>query len=109
GETVLRCDVVRQPDGSVVVVTLIDIDQNIRGGMIASATHFRNDGSVVSVAGYNYDPSGHGRIVMQPSIPVTNAQLLVLATEPAPPGGRAVAHDKSRPGHSRAGRPGAAG
>lgn len=80
---VTQCDVVKQPDGSAVLVTTQNIDQNLSGGVITSVLHYRNNGTVVRAAGYNYDPSGSGSLDRQPAVPVTVAQLTALATDPA--------------------------
>jgi hypothetical protein len=51
--------------------------------VLASATHYRTNGSVVGLTGYNYDPSGRGRIVLQPDVTVGIDELVALATDPA--------------------------
>ncbi|HEV8555007.1 MAG TPA: hypothetical protein VGR06_01240 [Actinophytocola sp.] len=80
---VTQCDVVKQPDGSSVLVTTQNIDANLHGGVITSVLHYRTNGTVVRAAGYNYDPTGAGTFAMQPAVPVTVAQLTALATDPA--------------------------
>ncbi|MEU4806744.1 hypothetical protein [Actinosynnema sp. NPDC023587] len=45
-----------------------------------SVAHFRADGTVVQVTGYNYDPAQGGKT--RDVVPVTLDQLLILATDP---------------------------
>jgi hypothetical protein len=48
---------------------------------ILSVYHLRDDGSVVSVAGYNYDPTSEVEVDYRPTIPLTVDQLLQLAVD----------------------------
>jgi hypothetical protein len=55
----------------------------VQGGNlhVRSVTDFRPDGTVVFAAGYNYDPTGSAQNRL-PSVPVTDAQLTTVATDP---------------------------
>jgi hypothetical protein len=97
GPELVQCDVLPQSDGSWVVFDKQDLGKAsrptgitlppgaadaMRGQFIATARHFRNDGSVVAVSGYNYDMAGRGDPKLS-DVPLTSAQLVALATDPA--------------------------
>jgi hypothetical protein len=81
------CSVVDQPDGSAVVIKLEDL-KNLRdgtpiaepGARQVSATHYRKDGSQISVTTYNIDPLAPGPV--RPNVSLTTAELVTLATDP---------------------------
>jgi hypothetical protein len=50
--------------------------------VITTVYHFRYDGTVVSIAAYNYDMTGRTTPVYMPTIPVTTDQLGTLAADP---------------------------
>jgi hypothetical protein len=72
------CVTFPQADGGLVFV--YDAAQN--GLRLRTASAYRPDGTVVSVTGYNYDPTASGAPHVQPSVPVTDAQLTKFATDP---------------------------
>jgi hypothetical protein len=79
---VLQCDVVHLADGSSLVLETV-AGKNLTGAVVATVTHYRTSGTVVSASAYNYDPATTGRILYQPAVPVTNQQLATLVTDPA--------------------------
>jgi hypothetical protein len=82
--TAAGCQQIPQADGSVVVVQPVDVGNgNASGMLLKSAVHFRNDGSVVRVTTYNYDPTGQDAPTFQPDVALTVEQLTRLATDPA--------------------------
>jgi len=52
------------------------------GGIITTAYHFRQTGTMVQIGGYNYDVAGTGTIKYMPAVPLTLDQLTRLATDP---------------------------
>ena len=75
-----RC---RQLDSPDLLAVDVDAGQANPAIRILSVYHFRKDGSVVSVAGYNYDPTA-GALPADPEpMPVTTGQLAALAVNPA--------------------------
>ncbi|RKT51595.1 hypothetical protein [Saccharothrix australiensis] len=75
----VRCDAPRrQPDGTYLeFATSSSPDHDL---VTFSVAHFRANGVVVQVSGYNYDPIGGGQV--RDSLPVTAEQLATLATDP---------------------------
>ena len=51
-------------------------------GMVETVLHFRDTGAVVSVAAYNYDMTSTTPPTYHPSLPLTRAQLVTIATDP---------------------------
>jgi hypothetical protein len=51
-------------------------------GIITTVYHFRSNGGIVQIAGYNYDMAGHTQQVYMPTLPMTLDQLARLATDP---------------------------
>lgn len=82
------CGLVGQPDGSAVVVKTEEL-RNLRdgtpiavpGAFQVSATHYRKDGSQVSVTAYNFDPLAPGAVTVRPEVSLTTPQLITLATD----------------------------
>jgi len=74
------CSVQQLTAGDRLVITKIDAGN---GAEIVTVTHYRTDGAVVAVSGYNYDPTAKTAMQPQPSMPVTIDQLTKLATDPA--------------------------
>ncbi|MBW4715672.1 hypothetical protein [Saccharothrix obliqua] len=73
-----KCEPSRQqPDGSHLEFATAGGRSNM---ITRSAAHFRTDGTVVQVNGYNYDPMQGGKI--RDAVPVTADQLVSLATDP---------------------------
>jgi hypothetical protein len=72
-----NCVFTRTADGGLLLYYDIANTQHLR-----SVTDFRPDGTVVSVTGYNYDPTGAGPPAGPRSIPVTDAQLTTIAIDP---------------------------
>ncbi|MDQ3786116.1 MAG: hypothetical protein M3422_02600 [Actinomycetota bacterium] len=64
--------------GGAVYQQTHDMDK----GVIETVFHYRDTGAVVSVAAYNYDMTSTVPPVYHPSLPVTRAQLVAIATDP---------------------------
>jgi hypothetical protein len=52
------------------------------GGIITTAYHFRQTGTMVQIGAYNYDVASTGMTTYLPAVPVTLNQLTRLATDP---------------------------
>lgn len=69
---------VRRDDGSYLAsAPASDADRKL---ITYTVAHFRTDGSVVQVTGYNFDPATGAAV--RPEVAVTVDQLVVLATDP---------------------------
>ncbi|WP_433266429.1 hypothetical protein ACQPZF_40825 [Actinosynnema sp. CS-041913] len=75
----VKCDAPRrQPDGSYLeFATSSSVDHDM---VTHSVAHFRTDGSVVQVSGFNYDPARVGKV--RDAVPVSTEQLIRLAADP---------------------------
>ncbi|MBB5954540.1 hypothetical protein FHS29_001110 [Saccharothrix tamanrassetensis] len=75
----VKCDAPRyQEDGSYLEFATSSVSGH---DMITySVAHFRADGSVVQVSGYNYDPAKGGKI--RDEVPISVDQMVSLATDP---------------------------
>jgi hypothetical protein len=75
-----KCVFTRTTDGGLLVYSDI-----VEGGgdlHLRTVTDYRQDGTVVYAAGYNYDPTASARQLGTTAIPVTDAQLTKFATDP---------------------------
>ncbi|MBP2322076.1 hypothetical protein JOF56_002461 [Kibdelosporangium banguiense] len=73
-----------QQDGSLVVIEQVRTPEGNSTQMrIVSAIHFRNDGTLVRITTYNYDPTSGTEPVYQPDVALTVDQITRLATDPA--------------------------
>ncbi|TDQ05384.1 hypothetical protein [Labedaea rhizosphaerae] len=76
-ESDATCKIMPQQDGTVLVVTRWGQDQL----QVLTVRHFRPDGVVVAVSGYNADTFLPKPTPYLPRIPVTEKQLVALATD----------------------------
>jgi len=72
-----QCQVLGPRDGGTLVVKT-ETDQQAQ---FVTVLHFRDDGSVVSAVGYNYDPTSRTVPTYSPTVPVTVDQLTALAVD----------------------------
>jgi hypothetical protein len=80
-ETGTRCTTTWQGGGALVEEATVPTkaDQALRP---VTVRQYRADGSVVSVTTYNYDPTAATTSAPKATVPLTVAQLTVLATDP---------------------------
>ena len=72
-----QCELLGERDDGTLVAKLENFDA---GQKINTVYHFRNNGSIVQIAAYNYDMTGVQKVL--PTIPVTVDQLTRLAIDP---------------------------
>jgi len=73
----VACQALDDEDGGQVVATSDDLGEQ----RIQTVYHFRKDGGVVQIAGYNYDMAGDVPAMYMPAMPMTADQLKTLATD----------------------------
>jgi hypothetical protein len=73
------CSVLPGKAGDHMVTTTISAGDQMT---IVAVRHYRSDGAVVAISGYNYDPMGKTAIKPLPAMPVSVEQLTYLATQP---------------------------
>ncbi|WP_199429351.1 hypothetical protein [Qaidamihabitans albus] len=78
-----ECTVQVQPDESVLVLVEHSGVGNGPDMKVTTAYHYRTDGVVLMVSGYNYDPTAGAETDHLPDLTVTTAQLIELASDPA--------------------------
>lgn len=64
-------------DGGRIVLRTEDLE----AAKILTLFHLRDNGSVVSIAGYNYDPASSTPPAYQPAVPLSVDQLVTLAVD----------------------------
>lgn len=79
-----KCDAEFLADGSLLLQALSVVEGSEREYHIGSVLHYRNDGTVVWLSAYDYDPIWDGNEGPdRDEIALTFDQLTVLATDPA--------------------------
>ncbi|MGW4645131.1 hypothetical protein [Kitasatospora sp. NPDC004289] len=79
------CSAYTLPDRSTLVVQDSWFTSGAGVNRLRAAVHYRNDGSLTRVTGYNYDPNfdAHWDPTVRPDINLTTWQLAALAVDPA--------------------------
>jgi hypothetical protein len=73
----VHCHRLADQAGGAVYLRTDDLGKAV----VETAYHYRDTGSLVSVAAYNYDMTSAVPAVYHPALPVTRAQLVAIATD----------------------------